>query len=138
MKSAEIIAQNNIKTTPVRQIILDVLAVKGILSAQEILKLIENKFPTINKTTIYRDLDLFEEKGIIQSFNSSERAKKYELATEDHHHHLVCTGCKSVEHIEDCGLNQTLIGKISKKGFAAKKHILDIFGTCNKCKCKSK
>jgi Fur family ferric uptake transcriptional regulator len=56
----------------------------------------------------------------------------YVLCRDDHHHHLVCTACGSVEDTELCAApSAEEIERVH--GFAAAGHELDIYGLCRRC-----
>ncbi|MFN4227640.1 MAG: Fur family transcriptional regulator [Candidatus Ratteibacteria bacterium] len=69
---------------------------------------------------------------------------RYELteATEKvpHHHHLVCIGCgKVIDYNEFAEKEKELIKQVEKElskkyKFEIKKHIVNFYGICNKCK----
>jgi len=98
----------------------------------EILNILTEKKNPMDKTTVYRILMSFEELGIVREVNLGDRETRYELTSKEHHHHLVCEKCKSIDDIE---LNEDELLKEVKKrsSFAVKSHSLEFFGTCKKC-----
>lgn len=91
-----------------------------------------------NKTSIYRELDFLLRQSIIQELDLGEGKKRYEiLDRNDHHHHLVCEGCHSIEAIhlgDDLANEEAAILKTKK--FLVKKHMLEFFGLCQNCQQK--
>jgi Fur family ferric uptake transcriptional regulator len=88
----------------------------------------------VNKTTIYRDLDLFATIGIIQEADFGDGIKRYELKDLEHHHHLVCLKCKKVQGIifnESLEWEESRIKKNQK--FQVLRHDLEFFGYCQNC-----
>lgn len=67
---------------------------KGFCTAQEIHK----KIPTINLTTVYRNLEKFTELGLIQKISLPHQEFAYEY-TEHKHHHAICNSCSNIKHI---------------------------------------
>lgn len=101
---------------------------------QELLSYLEKKGLMANKTTVYRQLDILVQIGLIQEINFSDRSKRYELFPADHHHHLVCQNCKKVEDINldnDLDKQEKKIWKTSH--FKVLQHSLEFFGLCNRC-----
>lgn len=92
------------------------------VSASDLLKKIK-----VNKTTIYRELDFLVDKGIVNEVNFGDRKKRFELKDLEHHHHLVCLNCKSVE---DVNINESFN---VPKSFKVIKHNLEFFGFCASC-----
>lgn len=105
--------------------ILRLLKDHHLLSAPEI---VEGLLPTrpVNKTSVYRALEILKEQGLINQQSLLESESKYELS-QDHHDHLVCLNCGRVESIE-CAIQLP-----ETKSFAPKFHHLTIYGTCRDC-----
>ena len=106
------------------------------LSANEIIKLLAEKRLSVNKTTVYRQLDLLQEYNMIHEIRLNDRTRRYEITSEkeEHHHHLVCLRCKKIEDInfkEDIQRQEKIITK--KKGFKVLQHSLEFFGLCKNC-----
>ncbi len=124
--------------TKVRTSILgQFLSAKIPLSASDIqMKLSQDGFST-NKTTIYRELSAIRNAGIIKKIMFGDRNERYELAEDDHHHHLVCVSCKKIENIPLMKLEKRLDDEeflISKKNhFKVMHHSLEFFGYCHTC-----
>lgn len=105
------------------------------LTVQEILKGLEHKKLTVNKTTVYRELEfLLSEKLIEEIQFGSEQMKRYELALGSHHHHIQCVECGAVADVD---MPQELIAasKHIKKqtGFRVLDHSLEFVGVCKNC-----
>ena len=89
-----------------------------------------------NKTTVYRELTFLLEGKIITPVTLSGDQKFYELL-KDHHHHLVCQNCRTVEEVDFVEI-ENLLSKLEKKlkqknKFSKILHSLEFFGLCNKC-----
>ena len=126
-----------------RRIILDLLSKsEGHLLAKDIYIKINNKFPDIGLTTVYRTLDLLVQKGMINKFDLGEGQSRYELAWDfkEHHHHLVCTECgKMIDYndfiIDEIKFFDGIQKFLSKKyNFTIKNHEVYFYGICNSCK----
>lgn len=89
-----------------------------------------------NKTTVYRELDYLRSHNVIQEIDLGELKKRYELAGH-HHHHLVCTGCESVEEVHlDDHLKEHESRILQEKKFKVTRHMLEFFGICGACQKK--
>ncbi|MBC7581394.1 transcriptional repressor [Aeromicrobium sp.] len=91
--------------------------------------------PTVDRATIYRTIELFEELGIVQRL---QIGWKYQLELTDsyvhHHHHLVCTRCGAIIALaEDAELEARLITLAATADFTASDHQLEIRGLCSNC-----
>lgn len=105
------------------------------LSAQDILYELKKVQVTVNKTTVYRELERLQEVNIVSRVELGDRKKYYELASREHHHHLVCVRC---ERVEDVDIDEKKLfeeeKRVSyKKGFVIMRHSLEFFGLCKMC-----
>jgi Fur family ferric uptake transcriptional regulator len=79
---------------------------------------------TMDKTTFYRNMSTFEEKGIIKSFESNDKKRYHELSRTSHAH-FICSICNNVTCMEEFPiLQQTKYGKVET---------VIVKGTCNTC-----
>ncbi|MFH0863716.1 MAG: Fur family transcriptional regulator [Candidatus Gottesmanbacteria bacterium] len=128
----QILQQKGHRLTHQRQLILDALTTIP-QSVEEVITSLNSKGKNIDMVTVYRTLDCFVELGVVGKTQFKDKTGKYELLTEDHHHHLVCDHCGSVE---DIALNEAfLIRKVSEQTkFQVKSHSLEFFGLCANCR----
>lgn len=102
-------------------------------SVAEVISFLESKDVDVDKVTVYRTLDCFVKLGAVGKTLFKDKTAKYELLTEaNHHHHLVCDKCGS---IEDIFLNEKLLlNKVCiQTDFQIKSHSLEFFGVCANC-----
>ena len=87
----------------------------------------------VNKTTVYRQLAQLKERGYVRAVDFGDRKKRFEL-NADHHHHLVCTSCQSVDEIHVADDVRQMERKIRKSNkFKILDHSLEFFGLCQNC-----
>ena len=106
------------------------------LSVAEILVSLKQHGISVNKTTVYREMEFLLEKGVVSAVFLDEKHTKYELNL-GHHHHLVCRECGNIEEIEMKEI-EDLFPLIEKKlkrknKFTNISHTLEFFGICEKC-----
>jgi Fur family transcriptional regulator, ferric uptake regulator len=120
------------RLTPQRTMVWDVLRREDRhMSAEEISAGVQEQFPHVNISTIYRTLELLVELRLVRETQLGPARRFFEVEEEVPHHHLVCESCGGVVHVhdEDLGdLHQTLA---AGQGFSAKQ--LTIFGVCAAC-----
>lgn len=104
-----------------------------------IYELLETK-PKLTQSSVYRNLAMLEEAGIVQKVASSDDRARFELAEDliGHHHHLICVACGRVDDFvvparTERTLDAALERIVSSTGFVAAGHRLDIVGTCAAC-----
>jgi Fur family ferric uptake transcriptional regulator len=128
-----VLKEKGFKLTPQRKLILDILHRSGEhITAEDIIQIMQEKMPGVNKSTIYRTLELLEQ---LDCVFKSELDNKivYHHAEKGHHHHIVCNSCgKTIDCGEDLfhSVEQTL--KI-KYGFHSELNHVVISGLCKDC-----
>ncbi len=132
----QIIRTHGLRLTKTRQGLFELfLALHTPLSALRILDELACRGLSVNKTTVYRELEQLEKIGIVKSLSLGDRKQYFELATRDHHHHFVCIECDVVEDVLfdefDLSKQETLLAQ--KKGFSVFNHTLEFFGLCRQC-----
>lgn len=104
------------------------------LTIQELLKILASQSISMNKTTAYREIDILMKEGFVQEISFGDSIKRYELTSHDHHHHLVCTKCNSIEEVvldKDLEFAERYISL--RKRFKVTNHNLEFFGICRSC-----
>jgi Fur family ferric uptake transcriptional regulator len=133
------------RMTRPREAILDVLAkTPEHLSAEDIYLAVHKFYPNIGLTTVYRNLELLADMGMVVKFEFGQGKAKYELADsyskKGHHHHLVCKTCGKIIDYSDfmkdevAFLNNTEKGLSEKYSFAISDHVIQFYGYCSRCK----
>lgn len=93
-----LLAQKNLKITPQRIAVLEVLrGLRNHPSAENILEHLRRMNPHVTIGTVYKILDIFTEKGIIKRVKTDTGHMRYDPVMEKHHHLY----CKESERIED-------------------------------------
>ena len=129
---SHILKGKGLKNTPTRKAIFDVFSPEcKPINAEYIFDKLKKD---VDLVTIYRNLDSFEQTGIIRRLNLDKRSAYYELASDHHHHHIVCTKCGATEEFEACDIEK-VIDKISKSSLfnTVNTHSFELFGVCKKC-----
>jgi Fur family transcriptional regulator, ferric uptake regulator len=133
MSCFETLKDKGLKLTPQRRLIVDIFHdTSEHLTAEDIIICVQKKMPGVNKSTIYRTLDILEKAGCIYKSESQDQSI-YHHAEEGHHHHLVCRSCGKTLNCHE-NLFSTVEKSLSEKyGFKASfKHVV-INGQCEIC-----
>ncbi len=124
------------RITPIRSRIIDLfIKAQSPISATDLIESFKKSDAKVNKTTIYRELDFLVSENLIRSIEFGEGRKRYELASDSHHHHLVCLKCKKIEDVDlktDLSDEELIIEK--NTGFKIESHSLEFFGYCKNCR----
>ena len=134
----EILRENGLKITPKREAILDFFLKNKIYATpEEVWKSLKNNFKKLGLPTIYRNLEEFNQIGILTKIEGDENRFYYALCEAEnpfsHHHHIVCIKCHKVGLVEICNFDE-ITKKIEKmSGFKVIEHSLQIKGICKNC-----
>jgi len=92
MSCVTTLKKKGLKLTPQRILVADVIhGATGHIIAGEIIGQVQAKMPGVNKSTIYRTLDILEEAGCVYK---SELDNEFVYHHNDEgHHHLKCKQC---------------------------------------------
>ena len=90
----------NMRLTTQRQIILEELGkVTSHPTASEVYDMVRKRLPRIGLGTVYRNLELMAESGIILKLEVGGTQKRFD-ATVESHYHIRCSGCGRVDDID--------------------------------------
>lgn len=128
----QLLKEKGYKYTGKRVDMLDFLADHDkYMTAKEILEGLKDTYPTISFDTIYRNLNLFEELGIIETTELyGEKHFRFSCTHEDHHHHFICLECGKTRHIDLCPMDHV---RDELQGFSISGHKFEVYGYCNEC-----
>ncbi len=100
--------------------------------ADDIYRKARLSFPRISLSTVYRNLQVLKEMGLVEEHQFGSR-RYYELLDTDSHHHLVCLGCGRVFEFR-CPSTDKLKSKINKEeGFKVIDTEVRLAGYCPDC-----
>jgi len=92
------------------------------------------------QSSVYRNLTVLEEAGLVQRVASSDDWARFELAEDltEHHHHQICTSCGQVRDVTlppavERSLDASLGRVAAANGFKLQHHRLDLVGLCGDC-----
>lgn len=92
------IKNSRLKVTPQRMAVLDALNdLHEHPTAEKIKEYVVKNHPNIAVGTIYKTLETFIEKGLVQKVKTESGIMRYDAILEKHHHLY----CEETEHIED-------------------------------------
>jgi len=104
------------------------------LDAKELYRRASERDAGISLATVYRNLHLFKEQGLIDERHLGQTRCYYEMKHLGKHQHLVCEACGQVIEFES-PLIPKLIAEVQRKNnFSVTKVELYLEGYCHKCK----
>ncbi|MDR1246555.1 MAG: transcriptional repressor [Clostridiales Family XIII bacterium] len=123
-----------IKRTKQREAVLSVLErADGPLSAVDIRARTESDGDGVWLSTVYRILETFVNKGIVQrlAIMTGDMAV-YELNRSGHRHYAVCVGCRKIISMDNCPMER-FIPELADGAFRVTGHNLEVYGYCGDC-----
>jgi Fur family transcriptional regulator, ferric uptake regulator len=122
------------RVTSQRLTILDAVCdANGHTTLGEIYAQVRKIDSSIDRSTLYRTLKLFVDLGLVVSADTGDGETYYEIAKQQHHHHLVCRQCGQEQEI-DHAVMQPMFDQLRETyGFTAATDHLVVFGRCKTC-----
>ncbi|MDQ5768838.1 ferric iron uptake transcriptional regulator [Thiothrix subterranea] len=124
------IKRAGLKITQPRVKILDLLnsSYEHHLSAEDIYKSLIGNGEEIGLATVYRVLTQFEAAGLVNRHHFEGGQAVFELATEEHHDHMVCMKTGKVVEFYDEIIEQRQRELAKQHNFRIKDHSLILYG----------
>ena len=133
MSCVATLKEKGLKLTPQRILIADIIhEANGHITAEEIIGQARAKMPGVNKSTIYRTLELLEGASCVFKSEMGDQVI-YHHADEGHHHHLVCRECGQTIECDEELLAPMQKTVKAKYGFQIGLNHLIMSGVCKKC-----
>lgn len=120
-----------------RRALVDVLAgsERPVTSAE-----IALRDPMLSLSSVYRNLSVLEQAGVVRRLVTQEDNARYELSEEltAHHDHLICEQCGEVsDYTLGAQLEQAITAALDtlakRSSFHPRRHHLEIAGLCDRC-----
>jgi Fur family transcriptional regulator, peroxide stress response regulator len=132
----ELAAKHGLAVTHQRQVVYEaVIATHGHYSPEDIYATVRRRIPSISLATVYNNLRLFIECGMLREV-SPHAATLLVDGNLEPHHHLVCSRCKSVQDIEGEFIDFKRLSRQLPDGFDLTQPLIEIFGLCRRCSTK--
>ncbi len=124
-----------LKVTTPRLRILQILeaATTRHLSAEDVYRILLASGEDVGLATVYRVLTQFETAGLVKRQHFEEGLSVFELNQGEHHDHMVCVKCASVDEFVDNMIEERQEKVAQQAGFQMTDHSLTIYGVCANC-----
>ncbi|MEW6532249.1 MAG: transcriptional repressor [Thermodesulfobacteriota bacterium] len=123
-----------LRMTKQRRLILEeLLKTKSHPSADEVYRMVRERLPNISLGTVYRNLELLSESGLILKLELSGVAKRFDGTVEDHYH-VRCVQCGQVRDVEVSPLPEIEAAVQDASGYEIFAHRLEFRGLCPLCR----
>lgn len=99
-------------------------------SAKSLYEYMEDKYPGISYDTVYRNLHLYHDLGILEA-TELHAEKHFRMNCSDkHHHHFICNTCGSTKKVKVCPMDEV---KNMLHSYQIEGHKFEIYGLCPGC-----
>ncbi len=102
------------------------------LSAEQICTRVQQTFPNVNLSTVYRTVELLVGLGLVRETHLGPGTRLFEVEEEVPHHHLVCEVCGTVVHIHEEDLGGLADALERAQRFSIRE--VAVFGRCEICR----
>jgi len=122
-----------VRITPQRHAILEFLIQSMIHpTADDIYKALEAKFPNMSVATVYNNLRVFREAGLVKELTYGDSSSRFDFVTNDHYH-IICDSCGKIVDFHYPGLDEVEQLASHVTGFQVSGHRMEVHGTCPTC-----
>ena len=102
-------------------------------SAEWVYAKLKPEYSDLSLGTVYRNLALFKEQGLITSLGTVNGVERFDGNT-DPHVHFICTGCDAVQDLPEVQIPKSLSSNVEKNaGCRVIGCQLTFTGKCNQC-----
>ena len=129
----ELCADHGLAVTHQRQVLYEVMqTMPGHPSPEEVYARVKKRIPAISLATVYKNIHLFVERGVLKEVSMHHGSLRVELNSHLHHH-MVCSHCKAITDIEEKALG--VLPKLQRLpgGFMVERYAIAVIGICSAC-----
>lgn len=102
-------------------------------SAEWVYQTLKPEHPDLSLGTVYRNLSLFQQQGMIQSVGVVNGQERFDGVITPHSH-FVCNSCGAVQDLHQTKLEAGMDRAVSEQyGLAVERHELTFYGHCQTC-----
>jgi Fur family ferric uptake transcriptional regulator/Fur family peroxide stress response transcriptional regulator len=131
-----LLKEKGLKATFQRMNILEVIEKHGHMSVDDIYEEVMKVHPSLSLATIYKNIILMQENGILVEVPIAGKKSKYELAKADHLH-LICTECGEVEDKMCLEKTDAVFHQLTEEEhFKLNRRQVNLYGICEACQAK--
>ncbi len=121
------------RLTTQRQVIMEELAkVKTHPTASELYDMVRKRLPKIGLGTVYRNLELMADNGMILKLEVGGTQKRFD-ATTDNHYHIRCSDCGKVDDIDIPVADDIIDSAAEASLYQIHGHHVEFMGICPEC-----
>lgn len=105
-------------------------------TAESLYEKVKKKLPRISLATVYRNLEILSEAGVIKKLQISGRQKRFDWDLEQHDH-ILCEQCHRIDNFETEQDQKHALQPKHNTGYQVAGCRVEFFGVCPKCQKKN-
>ncbi|GAB2534261.1 peroxide-responsive transcriptional repressor PerR [Gracilibacillus alcaliphilus] len=125
---------SGVRITPQRHAVLEyLLNADTHPTADDIYKALEGKFPNMSVATVYNNLRVFREIGLVRELTYGDSSSRFDCNTAKHYH-IICENCGKIVDFHYPSLDEVEVLAEQITGFDVSHHRMEVYGVCQDCK----
>ena len=125
--------QKLLRMTHQREVILDEIKKSTTHpTADQLYERIKKKLPRISLATVYRNLEIMSEAGLINKLEISGRQKRFDWDLNQHDH-IYCVQCHRVDNIDLADKKDITLPPEENRGYKVSGCRVEFYGICPEC-----
>ncbi|RPF50535.1 Fur family peroxide stress response transcriptional regulator [Aquisalibacillus elongatus] len=125
--------QSGVRITPQRHAVLEYLMqTMEHPTADDIYKALESKFPNMSVATVYNNLRVFQEIGLVRELTYGDSSSRFDCNTTKHYH-IICDSCGKIVDFHYPTLDEVEQLAEQVTGFDVTHHRMEVYGKCEDC-----
>ena len=109
-----------------------VCAMRNHPAPEAIYERVKAEIPSISLGTVYKNLKTFLDTGLLREVSPMHGSLRVDANTMEHHH-LICTGCRSVFDLGADDLEPARLRRPLPEGFVLHRCAVELYGVCASC-----
>ncbi|MDY0323421.1 MAG: Fur family transcriptional regulator [Candidatus Carbobacillus sp.] len=133
-EAVKTLKDRGVRMTPQRYAILSyLLETRSHPTADEIYKSLADRFPSMSVATVYNNLKLLKDAGLVRELTFGDQASRFDGQMHDHYH-ITCIVCGRIDDFEYPPMR--FIEKEAERltGYATTEHRMEVYGICPACR----
>jgi len=124
---------HGLAATHQRQVLFEVVhSMTGHPSPEEVYARVRRRIPSISLATIYKNLHLFIESGMLGEVSLHHGSLRVETNLSPHHH-VVCRSCRSITDMQEKDFHLAWKDNRIPDGFQVERASIEVLGLCAEC-----
>ena len=132
-EAMDTLKESGVRITPQRHAVLEYLLNSMVHpTADEIYKALEGKFPNMSVATVYNNLRVLREIGLVRELTYGDSSSRFDCNTEQHYH-IICDLCGKIVDFHYPPLDEVESLAEQVTGFDVSHHRMEVYGKCEEC-----